>query len=128
MDKSATNNWVRQVRHRAKKYNVPNSLVAEDIITIINLYDNCPYCGSQPEALDHLFPIKDGAPNVAANITTICKKCKQIKKSNSIAWMFANNYISGSKYTTIIKNAISVPGPGSEKLMEYFKKISGRSE
>lgn len=126
MDKSAMHNWVRQARHRAKKHNVPNNLIADEISHIVDLYDCCPYCKSSPETLDHLFPIKDGAPNIAANVTPICRKCKCIKRNNSIAWMFTNNHISSLVYTSIIEAAASLPG--STTLMEYLKKISGRSE
>lgn len=124
MDKSTISSWVRQARHRAKKHDIYNNLEIQSVEEIIDEYSKkCAYCGSEAETLDHPFPLKNEAPNASANILPSCRKCKKIKKTNDLAWMFAKGYISNDKYTSLLKEMLT--RDGSDELKTHVKRITG---
>lgn len=123
MDKQAISNWVRQARHRAKRYNIYSELQIDDIEVIIGDSNGCAYCHAAMNTLDHPFPLKDTAPNVAANVLPICKACKSRKKTHDLVWLFNNGYISQEKYASLLQQMLVRPGGG--ELREYVRKIIG---
>lgn len=126
MKKTSISSWIRQARHRAKSYNIYSELNSQDIEEIIQHYETCAYCEKPTETLDHAFPLKDQAPNVAANVLPCCKSCKSIKKYNDLVWMYNNGHISEEIYTAIMEDMIT--RPGSEKLKEHIKIALGISD
>lgn len=127
MDKSNISSWVRQARHRAKKHDIHNSLTIEEVEQIlINYQGKCAYCTKTAETLDHSFPLKDGAPNVQANILPCCKGCKETKKTNDLVWMFSQGHIQNDKYVAILGDMLNLNG-GSE-LKQHVKKVTGMSD
>lgn len=126
MDKSTISGWVRQARHRAKRHDIYNELDMADVEAIVNHYGACAYCGEETETLDHAFPLKDLAPNVAANVVPSCKSCKTTKRNNDVVWLYNNNYINKQQYVAIIEDMLG--RPGGDILREHVKAITGLLE
>ena len=126
MEKSTISGWVRQARHRAKKHDIYNELEMADVEEIVNHYDCCAYCEEDAETLDHAFPLKDSAPNVAANVLPSCKDCKSAKRSNDLVWMFNNKKITKEQYVAILRDMLD--RPGGKILREHVKAITGMLE
>jgi hypothetical protein len=124
MDKKSISNWIRQSRYRAKKQNIPCDISVEAVMEIIEYYNGkCAYCEAAANSLDHPFPLKDGPPNITANVLPICNKCKKLKKVNSLIWLYNNGHLTEKNYVKIIKDMISNDQSGSMK--QYVKKMSG---
>lgn len=124
MNNKSVSSWTRQARHRAKKYESYNDLDVSDVLSILQDYkDKCAYCKAEAETIDHPFPIKDGSPNVPANILPVCKSCKNKKKNNDIIWLFTEKHISNNLYVAVIERMLSKRG--SELVRECVKKATG---
>jgi hypothetical protein len=123
MDKSTISGWIRQARHRAKRHDIYSELNIEDIDAIVQYYANCAYCEVDAETLDHAFPLKDSAPNVAANVLPSCRGCKQSKRNNDLVWMFNKDKLSKEKYLSLLEEMLQ--RPGGEYLREHIKAITG---
>jgi 5-methylcytosine-specific restriction endonuclease McrA len=108
IDVKALSSWVRQLRHRAKKHNLYNDLTIQEIQSVIREYDNlCCFCNQLSEVLDMAFPLRNGAPNVQANVLPLCKKCKNIKGNDDLITMFTSNIIERDKFLTILKSCFN---------------------
>jgi 5-methylcytosine-specific restriction endonuclease McrA len=125
MDKFKISNWARQTKYRAKKYGSHNNLDVEALLELINSNRDCKYCGKPMRHLDHIFPLKDGGPNVEANVVPICSKCKNKKGNNNIIKMLMNGHITPERYKEILAKALAVDG--DETLRNYIKEITGYS-
>jgi len=123
MEKNTISSWVRQARHRAKKQQLPNDLDIQEVEKIVEFYGSCAYCDEPYETLDHAFPLKDSAPNVAANILPSCKKCKLAKKNNDLVYLFEKEQISKDRYIKLLKEVLT--RPGKKVLKEHIKAITG---
>lgn len=126
MERSAISNWIRQARHRAKHHDIYSELVLADVEEIVDHYQACAYCGGKVETLDHAFPLRDMAPNVAANVLPSCKECKRAKRNNNIVWMYNNNSISKKQYISILEDLLQ--RPGATILREHVKAVTGLSD
>lgn len=123
MLKSTISSWVRQARHRAKKHEIHNDLEIADIESILVANPSCAYCIEKPATLDHPFPLKDGAPNVPANVLPICRDCKDFKKYNDLVWLFHNNKVNKDAYLSLIEAMLT--RRGSELVKNHIKKVTG---
>ena len=45
---------------------------------------DCWYCGSQAEAIDHLHPRKLGGDNKSSNLIPVCKSCNSSKNAKPL--------------------------------------------
>lgn len=124
MDSKIISNWLRQARYRAKKYNIYCDLSSQDVQYIIQAFnDCCAYCGNPAQTLDSLFSLKSATPNVPANVVTACRRCKSIKKSNDVVWMFANNHLNRDKYLKIMEIAFALRG--GEIIKDRVRQVTG---
>lgn len=124
MDRVTISSWVRQSRHRARKHHIVSDLEVGDVNAILVEHDNkCGYCDSDAETFDHPFPLKDKVPNVPANVLPACKKCKRLKKTSDIIWMYNNLHISQDVYIKIVTGMINRRG-GAE-IKGHMKQITG---
>ena len=99
MKPESISGWVRQARYRANKIGVHNDLKLSDVLSMVEENKLCDYCGKVGfETFDHAFPFKDGAANVLANLTVVCKACKGRKKNNDLIWAFNSGIIDGDIY------------------------------
>lgn len=126
MDRTTIGSWVRQSRHRAKKYNIYNDLTVVDVEEIVTTQNKCVYCDGDAEVLDHPFPLKDKVPNTPANVTSICKECKKIKKTNDLVWMFQNGYIKQEQYILLLEMLFS--RRGGDQVKQYVRRVTGLVE
>ncbi len=123
MDKREISNWVRQGRHRAKKYNLEGDIKISDIEEIIDrLQGKCAYCGAPFEYLDCIFPLKSQAPFVPSNTTLICSGCRDKKGSTDIQTMLRDGKLSNQQYFGFIKSIVDQNDP---RMLLYIKSISG---
>lgn len=124
MDNKIISNWIRQARYRAKTHNIASNLEIEHVqIIITHFADNCAYCHRRAETLDHPFPLKTSAPNSAANVLPICKRCKATKKNNDIVWMFNRGYLCSEKYLQILE--FMFQQDGGDIIKEHVRKATG---
>ena len=123
-DVKALSSWVRQLRHRAKKHNLFNDLSINEIQEVIEQYNGlCCLCSNRYDLLDTAFPLRDGAPNVQANVLPLCNDCKEIKKNDDILCMVSNNLISSDKFTLLLKRCFN--NNHGDRLASYVKVLSG---
>lgn len=105
IDVKALSSWVRQLRHRAKKHNLYNDLTIPEIQAVIIEYKNmCCICDNVSEVLDMAYPLRNGAPNVQANVLPLCILCKKTKGNDDLTAMFTSGVIDRDKFLTIIKS------------------------
>lgn len=124
MENRIISNWIRQARYRAKANDLPSDLEMDDVHKIITLYDNkCAYCTAPAETLDHPFPMRDNAPNVAANVLPICKSCKRTKKSHDIVWMYNNRLMTEELYLCVMRSLVQQRG--GEIIKEHIRRATG---
>lgn len=123
IDSKTISSWVRQARYRAKKHNIFSDLNVADIHSILESSRYCVYCDTLATMLDCPFPLKDGGPNVPANVTPCCKKCKSIKNNNDIVWMFSSEKLTENKYVAILKDLLS--RRGGDKIKEHIRLATG---
>lgn len=124
MNKASISGWVRQARHRAKKYGVYNDLNIEPIEELVLFYENkCALCSNNYEVIDHMFPMKEDGPNVAANILPICKSCKITKRNKNLVDIHNSRDISKSTYLRLLREMVS--RDGGDVLKEYIKVLTG---
>lgn len=127
MDSKAVSSWARQSRYRAKLHGVLNDITIEQLTENLNDFEGkCAYCRKLAETFDHVFPIKNLAPNVQANILPICKKCKKNKKNVNIIDMYNSKLISEPVYISVIKYIFTKKHGTLVK--EYFKKFTGHGK
>ena len=123
MDNKSISGWIRQARYRAKKQNIHSDLEIQDIISILE-DEHCSYCKvNKCDTLDHPFPLKDNAPNVPANVVTVCKKCKDLKKNNDLVWMYACGVVTEKTYLDLLKRLFERRGGNIVK--DYVRRLSG---
>lgn len=124
MDRVTISSWVRQSRHRARKHNIVSDLEVSDINDILAAHEsNCGYCSKSAETFDHPFPLKDKVPNVPANVVPACKKCKRVKKTSDIVWMFNNSHITQDAYIQLVSKMMQ--RRGSALVKSHMKQITG---
>ncbi len=103
VDNKSISSWVRQARHRAKKHNIQSDLEVDDIQQLLQQSKLCSYCKSLAESIDCPFPLKNGGPNVPANVVLCCRKCKAIKNNRDIVWFFSHGHIDKDIYLALIQ-------------------------
>ena len=123
LNNKSISSWVRQSRYRAKQQTIYSDLKVGDIATITEHSNKCAYCGGTVETIDSPFPLKDGCPNVPANVVLCCKPCKTIKNNNDVVWMFLNGHISRDAYIVLIDELCK--RRGGDMVKEYISKITG---
>ena len=126
-DLKALSSWVRQLRHRAKKHNLFNDLSISEIQEVID-YTNgkCCLCDADYTVLDMAFPLKDGAPNVQANVIILCDKCKDLKRNENLLYLVSNDIILKSVFANVLKLCFS--RNHSDILVSHVKALSGNSD
>ena len=126
-DLKALSSWVRQLRHRAKKHNLFNSLSISEIQEVIDSSESkCCLCGADYAVLDMAFPLKDGAPNVQANVIILCDKCKDLKRNEDLLYLVSNDIISKSVFAGVLKLCFN--RNHSDVLITHVKALSGNSD
>lgn len=127
MDVKIISNWVRQTRYRAKSSPIYNDLHITDVQAIVVCFNGeCAYCGSPANTLDHPFPLKSNAPNMPSNVLPICKRCKSVKKSHDIVWMFSLGHITSERYLGLLAHMFGQRG--GEHIKEHVRKATGIEE
>lgn len=125
MDRATISSWVRQSRYRAKRHNIISDLDVADIDAIMQEHDSkCAYCSAEAETFDHLFPLKDRVANVPANIVPSCKRCKRVKKTSDLVWMYNTSKISEIVYITILK--MIMQRRGNAQIKAYLQRVTGQ--
>lgn len=121
--KREISNWVRQGRHRAKKYLLVGDVQIQDVEkTIERLHGKCAYCGAPYEHLDCIFPLKSQAPFVSSNITLICSSCKDKKGNDDILMLLRSGKITNDKYVQFIEDIIASK---DDRMIQYIRSITG---
>lgn len=121
--KREISNWVRQGRHRAKKYSLVGDIQIQDVERIVqHLEGKCAYCGASFDYLDCIFPLKSQAPFVPSNTTLICKKCRDIKGNDDILSMLRDGRLTNEKYVEFIEGIIAAK---DDRMIQYLKSITG---
>lgn len=124
MSRENVSGWVRQLRYRAKKHDLYSDLNISEVHNIIDHYkDKCCLCESDFEVLDTCFPLKDGAPNIQANIMPFCHDCKAKRKNLDLLQMVSSGIISKEKFTEILKYCFSQNH--GDMFKSYVKMLSG---
>ncbi len=118
--------WVRQARYRAKKHNIYSDLSITDVQTILAAADRCAYCGRAGEVLDCPFPLKDGGPNVPANVLLCCKNCKTLKNNNDLVWMYSSGKLSEEIYLALLEILFS--RRGGEHIKTHVRRVTGMAQ
>lgn len=97
----------------------------KEVESIVADYNNCcAYCDAPAEALDHLFPLKEQAPNASGNVVPTCLNCRSTKKHRSLQWFFSSNNISQDRYVKIVQKMLENDTP-TNVLREHMKKVTG---
>lgn len=126
-DVKALSSWVRQLRHRAKKHNLFNDLSILEIQDVINQYDGkCSLCDKNYDILDMAFPLREGAPNIQANVIPLCYECKDLKKNEDILFMVSNGLITKDKFTLLLKKCFN--NNHGDRLAAYVRILSGNTD
>lgn len=126
-DIRALSGWVRQLRHRARKHNLFNQLSMLEIQEVLNQHAQCCcICDGVYDVLDMAFPLKDGGPNVQANVIPLCVMCKNLKKNRNILEMVTDGYISKDKFAEILKKCIN--NNNGDVLVSHIKSLSGNTD
>lgn len=121
--KREISSWVRQGRHRAKKYLLVGDIQIQDVEKTIEKRDGkCAYCGATYEHLDCIFPLKSQAPFVPSNITLICSSCKEMKGNDDILMLLRSGKITNKKYVEFIEEIIASK---DERMIQYIRSITG---
>ena len=116
--------WVRQSRHRAKKFSCINQLDLQSALLVAEHYSyKCAYCDKQMCGLDHAFLLSDGAPNVNANTVPICETCKCSKKQHGLISYYDSGKIDTNRYLTIIKKMLCENG--ADALKDHIRAMTG---
>lgn len=124
IDNKAVSSWVRQARYRAKKHSIHSDLEVADVQTILKACNGaCRYCGKPGETLDCPFPLKDGGPNVPANVVPCCKECKGAKNNNDVVWMYNSGHLTEEQYMAILQELFS--RRGGDKIKEHVRRATG---
>jgi hypothetical protein len=124
MERATISSWIRQSRYRAKRQDIYSDLEISDVEEIIECYKNqCAYCGSAAETLDHPFPLKIVAPNIPANILPSCKDCKNIKKNNDLVWMFSSGKLEQESYLALLQQLFD--RRGGDIIKGHVRKVTG---
>ena len=116
--------WVRQARHRARRY---KCICRLDLSAALRLVEDsnckCTYCDQPCCGLDHAFPLSDKAPNVLANTVPICQVCKAQKKQQDLVAYHETGHISNDRYLAVLRWMLS--HDGAVEMREHLKKITG---
>lgn len=128
MDSKTISSWIRQARYRANKRDIYSDLQISDVQEIIEEFEgHCAYCDPTKncvaDTLDHPFPLSESTPNVPANVLPCCKKMKNAKKSNDLAWMFITGAIEQDTYLKILKSMLK--RRGGDTMKKHIKTITG---
>jgi hypothetical protein len=127
IDSRTISNWVRQARYRAKKHNIYSDLEVADVLAILANSTKCGYCDTdEATTIDCPFPLKDGGPNVPANIVLSCKACKTKKNNNDIVWLFLHGFINKDLYVVLVESLCK--RRGGELIKTHLRRATGISE
>lgn len=122
MTNTEVSNWLRQVKHRAKRRNIYNNLELKDLKEILESYDNtCAYCGeNESTRFDIPFP---GIMITQSNVLPICDRCKSVKRRNDMIWMLSENIIDRDVFMRNVSKMMSLKG--GDLLKQYINKLFG---
>jgi 5-methylcytosine-specific restriction endonuclease McrA len=124
IDVKALSSWVRQLRHRAKKHNLYNDLSIQEIQSVIKEYKNlCCFCGCDSEVLDMAYPLRNGAPNIQANVLPLCKGCKDKKGNNDLTAMYTLGVVDRDIFLMILKSCFN--RNNGDVLRTHVRALSG---
>lgn len=124
IDNKTISSWVRQARYRAKKHNIHSSLEVADVHEILKMCEEkCCYCGKDGQTLDCPFPLRNGGPNVPANVVVCCKSCKISKNNNDVVWMFSSGLLTEVQYMAILQELFK--RNGGDKIKEHVRLATG---
>jgi predicted metal-binding transcription factor (methanogenesis marker protein 9) len=77
----------RDVRRRAKKYGVTDTLTFEDYTDVFS-GTKCSYCGVEltdsNRSVDHVYPLGEGFANCQLNIVHCCRVCNKTKGTRHV--------------------------------------------
>ncbi len=124
IDNKSVSSWVRQARYRAKKSKIDSDLEVVDVQEIIKNADNkCQYCKKEAETLDCPFPLKNGGPNIPANVVPCCKACKTAKNNNDVVWMYSTGLLTEAQYMAILQELFK--RRGGNKIRAHVRRATG---
>ncbi len=116
--------WVRQLRHRAKKYDLYSDIALSDVAAVFDIYRECLICGSMEDlCVDTAFYLKNGVPNVQANLIVICEVCSAKRGQADLFDLLDKRVISDQKLKDIL--TISFTMRHGDMFREFIKHLSG---
>lgn len=116
--------WVRQARHRAKRYDCISRLELADLTALLTEYNSlCAYCDEKAVTMDHAFPLSDKAPNVLANCLPACRGCKEKKKNGDLVVYQKEGHISEERMLSLIKQMLE--RDGCDLVRDHIRNITG---
>lgn len=116
--------WVRQLRHRAKKYDLYSDLALSDVAAVFDIYGECLICGSLDDlCVDTAFYLKNGVPNVQANLIIICENCMVKRGQADLFDLLDKGVISDQKLKDLLTVSFALKHGGLFK--EFIKHLSG---
>jgi len=122
--RSKVSSWVRQSRHRAKKYDVLSKLEVQAIQELLDYFnDCCAYCGKAASTLDHPFPLSCKAPNILANVLPSCHDCKTKKGTTDLVAFFNDGHLQRDKFLELVRGMLE--RDGGNLLREHIKGVTG---
>jgi hypothetical protein len=122
MAKDRISSWVRQLRYRAKKHNLFSDITVEDVKQSLESR-RCCFCKGKPVGIDVCFPLKDGAPNVPANILVVCDGCKERKRGICILDCVALGILDDKSLIVLLKEQFALRH--GDVFKDYVKLMSG---
>lgn len=124
MNSKVISSWIRQARYRAKRQHIYSDLTMVEVQAIVDSSDSkCAYCTKEAVTLDCPFPLKDGCPNVLANLVPCCQSCKTTKGQNDLVWMFSNGRISQEMYLALIE--VLCQRRGGDIVRKHIRQVTG---
>lgn len=120
----AISSWIRQLRFRAKKHNLYSDLNIKDVQEVYEYYQKkCILCQDAYSTLDMAFPLKNGGPNVQANVILLCENCKSMKKNDDLLTLERAGKISAQLLLDALKKCFSLKH--GDVLNRHVKAQSG---
>lgn len=116
--------WVRQLRHRAKKYDLYSDIALSDVAAVFDIYGECLICGSIDDlCVDTAFYLKNGVPNVQANLIVLCENCSNERKQADLFDLLNSGAISDQKLKDIL--TVSFTLKHGDMFKAFIKHLSG---
>lgn len=76
---------VSQQNARAQKHNLPGDLLVDEWLKTIKYFGNqCAYCGSRWDCLDHVVPLALGGGTTKTNCVPACSSCNAQKNARPL--------------------------------------------